>query len=927
MLNHSEKIVRNIKLSDMEPQPVKELTPLCRKMAAEGSVLLKNENILPFKKEEKVAVFGRIQETYYKSGTGSGGDVNCKNIPCIIESLLENGVFSIDTELADVYKSWVSDHPFDAGEGWAKEPWCQKEMPVTNEFVKEVSGRNDSAVIIIGRTAGEDKDNAFEKGSYFLTDEEENLIKTVAENFKKTAVVLNVGNLIDLSFVTKYNIPAVMYIWQGGGEGANALADILSGKISPSGKLPDTQVFNIYDNPVTKNFGNPNECVYEEDIYVGYRYFETFAKDKIMYPFGFGLTYSSFDISYSAAGTSDDITVTARVKNVGDFPAREVVQIYYDAPCGKLGTPAKQLIAFKKTKTLKKGEEQTLDITFKIKDMASYDDSGITGNAYCYVLESGEYKIYAGTNSSCDDIVYTYSLEKDTVILRLEQAMPPEKPFEKMVAVLDKSGNRTIGKRQATLRNFDLDEKIESRRPKTIDYTGDKGIKLLDVAEGKNKLDEFVAQMTDTDLANIVCGEGMCSPKVKPSTGGAIGGVTDSLLDLGIPAVGVTDGPSGLRIYKNYFVTSLPNGYVFASSFDDELTEEIFDYEGIELYIHNVDALLGPGMNIHRHPLCGRNFEYFSEDPLLSGKIAAAATRGLAKSGTSSTIKHFCCNNQEYSRKCQNVVVSERALREIYLKGFEIAVKEGKATALMTSYNSVNGYWAASNYELNQTILRDEWGYEGFVMTDWWAFMNCKGQFGTLNNLKAMVRAHNDIFMVCESSENKPNNIAEGINEGYITRGDLQFCAKNLLRYIMNTPTFERYVKGGCVKPDYSSLDESNLEETYYIENVESSKKYKIDFGKITPVLFVFDIISHTDKLAQTPITLDVYAEESEKGKAMISLSQQGTDGKVETVKRVVKFKNGWNMAKFKECENTLEFNFGKDIEIKKFTVKSEIDK
>ena len=271
---------------------------------------------------------------------------------------------------------------------------------------------------------------------------------------------------------------------------------------------------------------------------------------------------------------------------------------------------------------------------------------------------------------------------------------------------------------------------------------------------------------------------------------------------MGIPVCCVTDGPSGIRIGNDWNSTLLPNGYVFASSFDEELTERIFELESIELYNYNIDAILGPGMNIHRHPLCGRNFEYFSEDPLLSGKIAAAQTRGASAAGCSTTLKHFCCNNQEFGRTDLDVTVSERALREIYLKGFEIAVKEGNATAVMTSYNSVNGYWGASDYDLTTTVLRSEWGFDGFVMSDWWARSNCKAEKGTQENLKAMVRAHNDIYMVCESAENKVHNIEEGLDEGYITVADLQYCAKNLLKYILNSPTFCKFVENGCKNPN-----------------------------------------------------------------------------------------------------------------------------
>lgn len=917
------KTVNNIKLWETEPHPLEELVPLCRKLAAQGSVLLKNDNALPFKKGERVAVFGRIQESYYKSGTGSGGGVNCAKSPCLIKSLSENGVFCVDKELADLYSAWVSEHPFDNGHGWATEPWCQEEMPVSAELSAKVKSRTDSALIILGRTAGEDHDNSFEKGSYYLTDSEEELLKNVTAQFEKTVVVLNVGNLIDLSFINKYNVAAVMYAWQGGDEGADALADVLAGKISPSGKLPDTQPINPMDNPVTKNFGNPNECIYEEDIYVGYRYFETFAKEKVMFPFGFGLTYTEFKTSYLTDVDNDTVTITAEVTNIGDFTARQVIQVYYDAPCGKLGTPSKQLVAFKKTGDLKKGETETLTLTFKIKDMASFDDSGVTGNKNCYVLEEGEYKIYAGTDSSCEEVVYTHKIDKTVVTEKLEEAMPPEKAFEKTVAVLNEKGEKTLSKAPVSLREFDLDEKIAARKPETLKYTGNKGIKTADVANGKNTLNEFVAQLSDTQLSNIVFGEGMNSPKVPPATGGAIGGVTEELVDLGIPACGVTDGPSGLRIYKEYTVTSLPNGYVFASSFDTDLTEKIFEYEGAELFIHNIDTLLGVGMNIHRHPLCGRNFEYFSEDPLLSGKIAAAMVRGISKAGTNTTIKHFCCNNQEHGRKWCNTIVSQRALREIYLKGFEIAVKEGGATAVMTSYNKINGYHAASNYELTQTILRDEWGFNGLVMTDWWAGMNCKNANGSINNQKAMVRAHNDIFMVCASAADEQHNIIEGLSEGYITRGDLQFCAKNIINYVMHTPTFERYIASGCKKPEYASLDESNLVETHTLENIVSGKEYTLNFSNTSPGMFVFDIISNTEKLAQTPVDLKVY---SEKGEFNIFLSMSGTEGKTETVKRNVSSRKYPNAYTFNEGDNTFKFNFNDSVNIVRFTVKAAKD-
>lgn len=904
MLIDKNTVIDGKKLWEIKPGPVKELKPLCRKMAAEGSVLLENDGVLPFSKNEKIAVFGRTQETYIKSGTGSGGLVRVEKAPCIMESFRENGVFKTDEELAAEYTAWIEKNPYDNGHGWATEPWSQKEMPLSDDLVKSASARNDAAVIIIGRTAGEDKDNSYTKGSFCLSDEEDDMIKKVTENFKKTVVVLNVGNLIDLSFTDKYSISALLYIWQGGEEGANALADILSGKTSPCGKLPDTQVLKAEDYPYFDAFGNKNECIYEEDIYVGYRYFETFAKDKVRYPFGFGLTYTEFETEYSAYEKDGNITVSAAVKNIGNYTSREVIQVYFGAPCGKLGKPEKQLIAYKKTKELKPQESETLDITFSVKDMSSYDDGGVTGNEFCYVLEKGDYYIYAGNNVRQSGFVFTYNVKETVITERLEQVLPPEKEFKRYTAVQDENGKVTLAQTDVPLRKFDLDIRINERRPQDLPFTGDKGIKLIDAADGKNTIDEFISQLTDADLAAMVCGEGMESPKVTVGTGGAFGGVTDLLLDLGIPVCCVTDGPSGIRIGGDLKSTSLPNGYVFASSFDDELTEKIFEFEGMELFAYNIDALLGPGMNIHRHPLCGRNFEYFSEDPLLSGKTAAAQTRGISKSGCTTTIKHFICNNQEYGRAECNAVVSERALREIYLKGFEIAVKEGGATAVMTSYNPVNGYWNASNYDLTETVLRREWGFEGIVMTDWWARCNCKGEAGNRENLKALVRAHNDLYMVCDSAEEKPHNIFEGLKEGYITRGDLQYCARNILHYILKSPTFKKFADGGCVKPDFGSIDETALEAVTVIENIVPNKEYAPCYSKDKKCVFVFETECVGNTLAQYPITLSV------GGKQSVSLSVSGNG-----YKKILRRFNP------EEENGTFIFEFPKNIKITRFSV------
>ncbi len=896
--------VHDLRVWDEVKEPVTELKAVCRRLAAEGSVLLKNDGVLPLTKGTRVALFGRNQEGYIKSGTGSGGLVNVETVPCIWDSFAASDVFTVDSDLVDIYKAWIAEHPFDNGTGWATEPWSQVEMPVSPALAAEFAVKNEVAVVIIGRTAGEDRDNTDTPGSYRLTRDELSMLQAVTAAFDKTVVVLNVGNLIDLSFMDECPVDAVLYVWQGGQEGANALADVLGGKVSPSGHLPDTQVYAAADFPSLADFGNRQELVYTEDIYVGYRYFETFKPEAVRYPFGYGLTYTQFAVDYAATEKDGTVTVTATVTNTGDFPAKEVMQVYYGAPCGHLGTPVKQLANFAKTKTLAPGESETLTVTFAVTDMASYDDSGITGHRSCYVLEAGDYTVYAGTDVRRAAPVLTYRVADTTVVEQLEPVLPPLAPFTRLVAK-EEGGRRVKAYAQTPENTLDLTARIRARRTPEIPYTGDRGIKLLDVAEGRHTMEEFIAQMTDENLFNILLGEGMDSPKVTPGTGAAFGGVTDALLDLGIPVCCVTDGPSGLRLGNDYKATSLPNGYAFASSFDKALTEELFQLEGVELFRYNIDGLLGPGMNIHRHPLCGRNFEYFSEDPVLSGQMAAAQSRGLRKTGCTTTIKHFCANNQESGRYDCNSIVSERALREIYLKGFRIAVQEGDATAIMTSYNRLNGYHTASDYDLTTTVLRREWGYTGMVMTDWWATCNDLGIGGTHENLAAMVRAQNDIFMVGPDAATKSHNLCEGLRDDYIVRSDLQTCAKNLLTYIMQSPTFAKFVDGGCVVHKTVKRDYDALPTVAVLEAPAAGAVFTVTCGGQSA--FLFEIASHTDILAQSQIVLTI------DGGINLSLSVPGTGEDTITVIRDMNLE---------EKEHSLTLTFPPAVEIKRLTVK-----
>lgn len=883
------------------------LKPVCRKLAAESAVLLKNENnTLPLSRNESVAVFGRMQLHYYKSGNGSGGNVRAPYVPTFIEAFEKETILSLDEEVLNVYKNWVEEHPFDNGTGWAKEPFCQEEMPLDDDIVSSAAKRNQTAIIIIGRTSGEDKDNLNEKGSFLLTDVEEDMLQKVCEAFRRVVVLLNVGNIIDISFLNRYNISSLMYVWQGGMEGANAVADLLVGRISPSGKLADTQAYSCEDYPSSEDFGS-KEVFYKDDIFVGYRYFETFSKEKVMYPFGFGLSYTKFDISYEVEQKDGNINICANVHNVGNMSGKEVVQIYYAAPQGKLGNPVKQLVTFAKTKTLQPGESEVLKLSFKITDMASYDDSGITGNSYCYVMEQGEYTVFAGTDVRTCEPIFSYINNNTVVTEKLTQAMAPTKDFERYCAELNENGEIVKVLKPVPQITYDVDERSFADRPEDIPYTGDLGIKLIDVADGKNTMEEFIAQFSLSDLCQIVCGEGMSSPKTKRvGTGAVMGGVTGSLANFGLPIVCLCDGPAGIRFVGE--ATSFPIGTALACTWNTKEMEELATLLGIELFANDIDILLGGGMNIHRNPLNGRNFEYFSEDPIVSGKMAAALTRGISKSGVATTIKHFAANSQEKFRHSVDAIISERALREIYLKGFEIAVKEGNVSTVMTSYNRVNGSWSASNYDLTTTLLRKEWGFKGFVMTDWWATCNWKLSANSNENLKSMIKAQNDIYMVCPDATARPHDIVEGIESGFITLGDLQRCAMRIVYHCMSTPAFLKFVDGGCKKPSFTDNDDANMQITETFEQIKKDNKYSIDVDVDTAkICLVFELSCSADTLAQLPIQV------FDNGCSIMTVIINGTNGETVTEKRFMTLKKG---------EHNLSFDFGDSILIKKVTVK-----
>ncbi|MBQ0051829.1 MAG: glycoside hydrolase family 3 C-terminal domain-containing protein [Treponema sp.] len=822
--------------------------------AEEGIVLLKNQDsALPFISSDNIAVFGRIQFEFYRCGTGSGGSVHVPYMTNLTDSLCEiakDRGFSVNSDLAKIYKDYISKNPFDnAGGAWAAEPWFQKDMEISSELASKIATTSNKAIYVVGRTAGEDKDYIAEKGSWYLTDVEMTNIKVLCQNFNDVIIIFNTSGIMDTAWINSDEfagkIKAVVYAWQGGQEAGRACANVISGIVTPSGKLTDTIARNIQDYPSTSEFAKL-KCIYREDIFVGYRYFNTFAKEKILYPFGFGLSYTNFELkNIECKSIAKKVFVTLDVQNTGsEFSGKEIVQAYISCPQGKLGKSAIELAAFEKTKLLAPGEVQNLTLEFNIEDFASYDDSGITGFEFCKVLEAGTYFVSVGTDSLSArkilvggnegiEIAETYSVEK------LQQCAAPLTAFDRLVAKADDKGNLTEGFETVPLYKIDIAKRIKENLPSDIPFTGNKGISFEDVKKDEAKLDSFIAQLTPEELSTIVRGEGMLSRKVTRGIAAAFGGVSQSLHDYGIPCAGCADGPSGLRLDNGGEASLMPIGTQLACSWNLSLVKDLYEAEGKELVEHEIDALLGPGINIHRNPLNGRNFEYFSEDPLLAGLMAKVQIEGLKKGGSNGTVKHFALNSQETMRRTTESIVSERAIREIYLKPFEIAVKGRVLNSIMTSYNCINGHWAAGNYDIVNTILRKEWNYEGMVMTDWWANMNdcVEGGEPAVKNMSSMLRARGDIYMVVDNDGAEKNvygdDILESLKNGKLTLGELQLCVKDILKFILQSPVSERPLKPLVSIDEYLPLENCETAESFAADQHFAPKENEEVYLKI----------------------------------------------------------------------------------------------
>lgn len=728
---------------------------LIRQAGAEGCVLLKNNGALPLNREKEVAVFGRCQLDWFYVGYGSGGDVNAPYHVNLIDGM-HNAGLRLNADVLNAYETWTQQEDNVADHGWwGHWPMNYPEMPLDAALVQKAAQTAETAIVVIGRAAGEDRENTLTKGSFYLTDEERAMLDAVTAAFSRVVVLLNIGNIMDLAWTEEYGdrLSALMIVWQSGMESGNAVADVLTGAVTPCGKLSDTIARRYEDYPSSASFGGREFNDYAEGIYVGYRYFDRHP-DKVLYPFGFGLSYTSFALkAESLRRIGDETEAVVTVTNTGTVPGKEIVQLWCCAPTGRLDKPLRVLVAFGKTKTLAPGESETLRLCCDDKCLASYDETSSR-----FVLESGEYRFTANGTAAGG-----FTLEREITV---EQCEPLCKTSDALRA------------------------RILSHLPKAIPVTGIRSYSLDDVKSGTITLDDFIARLNDDELEALSRGHGMMGSSLGVAgNAGAFGGVIESLRQKGVPPIITSDGPAGLRLKK--YCALQPCGTALACTWNTELIEALSAKVGEEMIHYGVDVQLAPGMNIHRNPLCGRNFEYFSEDPLLSGKMAAATVRGVQSKGKAACPKHFACNNQETNRNKNDSRVSERALREIYLRNFEIVVKEAKPLTVMTSYNKVNGVWSHYNYDLVTTVLRGEWGFTGCVITDWWMQKSKSPEFPKLKNNAYRVRAQVDVLMPGDighmAKEYKSDgSLLETLGKpDGITRAELQRTAKNVLTLAM----------------------------------------------------------------------------------------------------------------------------------------------
>ncbi len=807
---------------------------IARRAAAEGMVLLKNEGqLLPLKEGTKVALYGVGASRTIKGGTGSG-DVNERETVSIYQGM-KNAGFEITTE------DWIK--AYDEQYQAARYTWRDEIEEKASSLEDQVLGffnvysttpfrmpagaaitqtDADVAIYILSRVAGEGADRFDAEGDYYLTKEEKQQLSDICSMYKHVIVAVNTGGLADLSFMDEYsNIEALLQIVQPGMEAGNAFADIISGKVTPSGKMTDTWAYKYEDYPNSKTFshnnGNVDKEYYTEGLYVGYRYFDSFDIP-VRYGFGYGLSYTTFETKVLATELKENkkIVIETEVTNTGDtYSGKEVVELYATCPAGKLEKEYRRLVAFAKTGLLAPGQSEKLTLEIGLDKLTSYSEKEAA-----WILESGSYVIWAGNSLEASVPCAVLKLDKEVVLTKTQNICPLKEELEEM----KQSSEKMNQKLEALLKTAEekkvpvMELKAADVETRVVEYRSN----VECVPEEARKFVDTLSKEKLVALASGDPGKGQGSNlgSAGISVPGSAGETNNCALEDGVPGIVLADGPAGLRLMKHYnvhegkivnkpfkfslegglfcegepadpgetyyqYCTAIPVGTLLAQTWDTALIEEIGEMIGGEMLEFSVTLWLAPGMNIHRNPLCGRNFEYYSEDPLLAGRMAGAMTNGVQNvPGCGTTIKHFACNNQEDNRMGSDSILSERTLREIYLKGFEIAITESQPMSIMTSYNLINGVHAANCEDTCTKAARCEWGFQGVIMTDW-----TTTEYGPDCTASGCMRAGNDLVMPGAFSDR--DNLNQELADGTLSMEDLKACISRLVNITWQSMEFE----------------------------------------------------------------------------------------------------------------------------------------
>ena len=887
---------------------------LAREAAEESIVLLKNDGVLPLPTGIPVALFGAGAGLTIKGGTGSG-DVNVRHSVSIYDG------FTL-ARVRVTSKDWIED--YEERYELARQAWKKQildecggstdgqlffdtytshafEMPEGRPIEDTDVQDAKTAVYVISRVAGEGSDRHLAKGDYYLTDHELEDLRVLATLVEKIVIVINAGAPIDLTVLEAMpEVKAILFMGQAGEEGGNACARILLGFVNPSAKLTATWAKRYMDYPGAMEFSDVRAQLdednaygaaetidrdallarsrYEEGIYVGYRYFDSFGVTP-RYHFGHGLSYTSFVLTAEAPrAAADGLYIPVTVENTGNpYAGKEVVQVYAACPqpavisgedgvkAAASGEPAetltedagdggagveasaqaqveakeyKRLVAFRKTRLLAPGEQETMTLHVDGRALASFRTDYDAAHG-AWVIEAGRYAIFVGSSSEESRLQLAGVVEvAEEKVLEIVPHICPVKDadFHECAAPVESLRRKTQAWSDtwATMKQAAQQGKRIAGLCGKLGWTQALGETVWAPGEepvfrnAQDDLDRMAHAIASAlevkDLIPLLMGEfdmhasalGSAGQRV-PGTAGETSRSLEELLH--VPGISMADGPAGLRLSRSYlveratgeklstgieanfengffasepaepekyerwyqFTTAWPVGTNLAQTWNEELLGAVGRATGIEMEEFHVAWWLAPGMNIQRNPLNGRNFEYYSEDPLLSGKMAAAITKGVQTlPGVGTTVKHFACNNQENNRMGVNAVVSERALREIYLRGFEIAIKESQPMCIMTSYNEINGVHSANNADLCTEIARREWHFQGVIMTDWATTLDFGGA-----DAAGCVAAGNDLIMPGATSDLE--NIEQAYAEGRLSEADIRSCAERVLNIVLRT--------------------------------------------------------------------------------------------------------------------------------------------